>query len=104
MSRRRRCWPKRGSLRLVQPTRPRSAVRRAFCTSWTLVSATAPPSPPSINEAGSDVNPVLQMNDTAAEAALGHEFEVGVDAVRQCPLAASDNDRAQEQVALIDQT
>jgi hypothetical protein len=96
-----RCWPKRGSLQLVRPTRPRSAASRALGISGTL--APASPSPALTNEAGSGANPVVKVNDTATEAALGCEFEVGVDAVRQCPLAASDDDRGEEQVALIDQ-
>ncbi len=50
----------------------------------------------------SDPYPVVEVNDAVPEAALGQECELDVNVVRQCALSAADNDRAEEQVALID--
>ena len=41
----------------------------------------------------------MEVNNTAPETTLGQEFELGADVIRQRALAATDDDRAQEQVA-----
>src|SRR5262245_19119099 len=45
----------------------------------------------------------MEVNDAASEAALGQELELGANVVRQCALSATDDDRDEEQVALVDQ-
>jgi hypothetical protein len=42
------------------------------------------------------------MNDAAFEAALIEQFELRADVVRQGSFAATSQDRAQEEMALID--
>ena len=51
----------------------------------------------------SEAKSVVQVNDTAAEPALGHELQLDANAVRQRALPAADEHRDEEQVALIDQ-
>jgi hypothetical protein len=48
-------------------------------------------------------NPVVKVNDAALEAALGHELEPSANAIRQRTLTASNDDRVEEQVTLVDQ-
>src|SRR5213595_1595911 len=45
----------------------------------------------------------MKMNNSAAEAALGQEFELGANVVRERPLSATHDDRGEEQMALVDQ-
>ena len=52
---------------------------------------------------GSARDAVLQMHEAALEAALADQLEIGAQAVRQRALAAPDDDRREEQVALVDQ-
>lgn len=51
---------------------------------------------------GSAPNAVAKVDDTASEAVLLQELELQVDIIRQRTLAATDDDRAEEQVALVD--
>jgi hypothetical protein len=44
------------------------------------------------------------VNDAASEATLGQELEVGADVAGKCALPATENDRAEEEVTLIDQS
>ena len=44
----------------------------------------------------------MEMNDAVVEAALIEQFELRADAVRQGAFAATNHDRAQEEMALID--
>ena len=45
----------------------------------------------------------MEVDDAAAEAALVQQLELGADAVGQGALAAADEDRDEEQLALVDQ-
>jgi hypothetical protein len=45
----------------------------------------------------------VEVNDAVSEPALIEKFELRADVVRQGALAASHHDRAQEQMALVDQ-
>jgi hypothetical protein len=46
----------------------------------------------------SDPYRVVEVNDTASDAALGQELELGSNVVWQCALATTDDDRAKEPV------
>src|SRR6476469_326646 len=52
---------------------------------------------------GRVVDAVVEMNDTILEAALIEQFELRADVVRQGAFAATHHDRAQEEMALVDQ-
>jgi hypothetical protein len=60
---------------------------------------------PVVTVAGSwsGADAVVEVNDAVSESALIEKFELRVDVVRQGALAASHHDRAQEQMALVDQ-
>jgi hypothetical protein len=45
----------------------------------------------------------VKVNDAAGEAVLVQQFEPDPDVVRQCAFPAADEDRAEEQVAFVDQ-
>ena len=45
----------------------------------------------------------MEVNDAVAKAALVEQFELGTDVVGQGALAAAHHDRAEEQMALVDQ-
>ena len=47
--------------------------------------------------------PVMEMNYAAPEAALGQKLELDANVIRQRALSATDDDRDEKQVALIDQ-
>src|SRR5213078_3917921 len=49
-----------------------------------------------------DAHVVVEVNNTASEAALGQEFELGANVVWQCALSTTHDDRSEEQVALVD--
>jgi hypothetical protein len=51
----------------------------------------------------SDAHPVVEVNDTASEAVFVQEFELDANVIRQCALSATDDNRAEEQVAFVDQ-
>src|SRR2546428_3815014 len=53
--------------------------------------------------ARSDAYAVVEVNDAVSEPALIEKFELRADVVWQGALAASHHDRAQEQMALVDQ-
>ena len=53
--------------------------------------------------AGSDAYAVVEVNDAVSEPALIEKFELRADVVWHGALAASHHDRAQEQMALVDQ-
>src|SRR5450755_1661603 len=53
--------------------------------------------------ARSDAYAVVEVNDAVSEPPLIEKFELRADVVWQGALAASHHDRAQEQMALIDQ-
>src|SRR5215216_2745765 len=53
--------------------------------------------------AGSDSRAVMEVDDAAPEAALVHQFEPQADIRRKSPLAATHDERDEEQVALVDQ-
>ncbi len=59
--------------------------------------------PASTSSGRSDAYAVVEVNDTASEAPLGQELERGAHVTGQCTLSAADDDRVQEQMALIDQ-
>jgi len=46
---------------------------------------------------------VVEMNDVAFEAALAQELKLSTHVVRQRALTATHDDRAEEQMALVDQ-
>jgi hypothetical protein len=53
--------------------------------------------------ARSDAYAVVEVNDAVSEPAFIEKFELRADVVWQGALAASHHDRAQEQMALVDQ-
>jgi len=53
--------------------------------------------------ARSDAYAVVEVNDAVSEPALIEKFELRADVVWQGALAASHHDRAQEQMALVNQ-
>ncbi len=53
--------------------------------------------------APSDADAVVEVNDTSSELAFVENFKLHADVVGQGALVASDHDRAQEQMELIDQ-
>jgi len=53
--------------------------------------------------ARSDTYAVVEVNDAVSEPALIEKFELRADVVWQGALAASHHDRAQQQMALVDQ-
>ena len=46
---------------------------------------------------------VAKVNKAVVEAPLVEQLEVHADAVREVPVAAADDDRREEEVALVDQ-
>jgi hypothetical protein len=51
----------------------------------------------------SDADAVVEVDDAAPESALIQKLEPSAHLVGQCALAATDEDRAEEQVALVDE-
>src|SRR3954451_17915849 len=56
---------------------------------------------PSSTRSGADA--VVEVNDPAMESALVDELEMATDIVRQGPLTATDDDRSEKKVQLVDQ-
>ena len=56
----------------------------------------------SISRVGSGAYAVVEMKEAVLEAALIEQFELRADVVRQGAFAATNHDRAQEEMALID--
>src|SRR5216683_3002715 len=51
----------------------------------------------------SDPYTVVEVNDTASEAALAQKLELGANVAWQCMLPPADDDRGEEEAALVDQ-